>query len=455
MVALRVALAVALAGCYAPKITECTITCGAGGACPQDLQCLADGYCHADDTPHCLNGDPADASVGADARRDASMGMSDARQADARGPVDAGPDARRSDAGPGVPDAATPDAGQPGCTDQIRFVEEVVAEDAVLANLSLGPDGHAHITYVDETADVLRYAHRPAGAASWSFETVGPAADHLKGQALDGAGGLHVVYSERLPAPSIAYAYRAPRAGATWDGEVIDDSALAIDGTIAVDGDGAVHVAYWYNLSDLAYAVRFSPDGLWFGDLVATDGVVGEHPSLAIDGDGVLHLSFRVAGTRNDLGYAILDPLLPIWQPVALDGENNVGAYTALAVDPSDNVHVVYADLQNENLRYAFLPPVGSRRFGPADTKRFSGRFNGIATDAEGGVHVSTFDYGERDLRYGYKARNAADFTFRTIDSAGDVGRHAGIAVDADGAAHIAYIDDGRGDLKYAILCAP
>jgi hypothetical protein len=160
-----------------------------------------------------------------------------------------------------------------------------------------------------------------------------------------------------------------------------------------------------------------------------------------------------VAGTRNDLGYATLDPRLPLWLPTRVDTENEVGAYTALAIDPQDNVHVVYSDLGNETLRYGHFPVNGARRFMTADDRRFQGRFNAIATDSEGGVHVTTYDYGNHDLRYGYRTRNGPSFTFRTIDAEGEVGRHSSIAVDAAGHTHVAYIDDTHGDLKYAILC--
>lgn len=465
MALLRIALvaSLALAGCYSPKITECTISCGAGGACPNGLACLSDGFCHDDNgTPNCGLGGTVDAAVAVDSRKGADapmMSTVDGRTIDApmMNTVDARPgepDARRFDARPGEPDAATmPDAGTTGCTNFIGFVEHSGGEDGITGNLSLTKEGVAHVTYYDETNKVLRYAHGTPRNSSWQFETVGPGTEYLKGQTLDAQGGLHVVYTERLPTPRLSYAYRPPGASQSWGLETIDDTALAIDGTIVVDADGAVHVAYWYNLTDLNYAVRLAPGGEWFGEPIDTVGVVGEHPSMVMDSDGVLHVTYRVAGTSNDVGYAVLDPLLPIWQTTRLDTAENVGAYTALAVDDADALHVVYSDLFNETLRYGFLPLGASDRFTTADSKKFVGRFNSIAVDSAGGVHVATYDYGARDLRYGYRARGGSGFTFTTIDSEGDVGRHTSIAVDASGASHIVYTDDTHGDLKYAIVC--
>ncbi len=42
------ATVVLLAGCYAPDVRDCTITCGAADECADDQVCNADGYCAAD-----------------------------------------------------------------------------------------------------------------------------------------------------------------------------------------------------------------------------------------------------------------------------------------------------------------------------------------------------------------------------------------------------------------------
>ena len=44
-------LALVLPACFSPVEPQCSFACGPNGACPEDYQCLADGYCH-------LHGDP-------------------------------------------------------------------------------------------------------------------------------------------------------------------------------------------------------------------------------------------------------------------------------------------------------------------------------------------------------------------------------------------------------------
>jgi hypothetical protein len=311
------------------------------------MTCRSDGFCHADETPLC-----------AVAGGDGGVLPADARRADARPPADARPDAPPAiDARPGAD--ARPDAGVVGCTEGIEFVEEG-DEDASFANLTFVDGGHEHITYIDERAGLLRYVHRVVGGG-WSFETVAPAAAQLKGQAVDADGGVHVAFTQSAPTPRLAYAYRPPQGG--WSTETVDASGLSIDASIAVDGDGIVHIVYWYETSDLRAATRFFPGGDWFIAPIETDGTVGEHPAIAVGPAGALHVSYRVGGTRLDLGYATMPPLVPFWETRHIDASaDNVGAHTAIAVDRQGTAHIAYGDLTHETLKYATVETYGMPR---------------------------------------------------------------------------------------------
>jgi hypothetical protein len=87
------------AACYSPSLLDCTITCGAGGACPSGSSCGADGLCHTGAADHCtIAGGEPDALE--------TPGEPDAHE-------QPGP----PDAAPGKPDARpspTPDA-PPSC----------------------------------------------------------------------------------------------------------------------------------------------------------------------------------------------------------------------------------------------------------------------------------------------------------------------------------------------------
>jgi hypothetical protein len=61
-------LALVLTGCSHRRPEACTVACGADDACPEDMTCAADGYCHGDDDPlTCSGRPPADGAPGTDA----------------------------------------------------------------------------------------------------------------------------------------------------------------------------------------------------------------------------------------------------------------------------------------------------------------------------------------------------------------------------------------------------
>jgi hypothetical protein len=64
----------ALAGCYGPSIADCSLVCGAGGACPDGTQCGPDNRCHQGALDTCAF--DIDAAPGA---IDARPGVPDAR----------------------------------------------------------------------------------------------------------------------------------------------------------------------------------------------------------------------------------------------------------------------------------------------------------------------------------------------------------------------------------------
>jgi hypothetical protein len=72
------AIALLVAGCYAPSHEDCSIACGPGGACPSGTVCRSPGYCYASaESEMCANG-PPDALLGgdgalADARSDSPL----------------------------------------------------------------------------------------------------------------------------------------------------------------------------------------------------------------------------------------------------------------------------------------------------------------------------------------------------------------------------------------------
>lgn len=71
-----------------------------------------------------------------------------------------------------------------------------------------------------------------------------------------------------------------------------------------------------------------------------------------------------------------------------------------------------------------------------------------IAVDSQNNPYISSYDQGNRDLKYARRMNNS--WQNETVDSQGDVGEESGIAVDKDNNPHISYIDVTKGAVKYA-----
>jgi hypothetical protein len=141
--------------CYNPRLPDCAVSCGPGGACPSAMIC-DNGYCGhrlglCPSAPRdgSMDGDASGEHPGATAAGDASDGAGerpDATAADAAPPGAMGTDAGRDATGAGAPDAGT-DGGSP-VTCPSRHSLNLVRHVCVLDH-DLNGDGKADLMAVN------------------------------------------------------------------------------------------------------------------------------------------------------------------------------------------------------------------------------------------------------------------------------------------------------------------
>jgi hypothetical protein len=225
--------------------------------------------------------------------------------------------------------------------------------------------------------------------------------------------------------------------------------------SIAVSAQGVVHISHYAagdppgplganGYHDARYSVLRA--GSWTNEEISTAGVVGAYSAIGLGPSGEVHVVFYQDGTRR---------LLHSWRdatswkaPVAIAGSgagDATGWGNDLAVDAFGNVHVVTFTNQNDQVLY--VRRVGSTWDAPVQLAQGTGDKSGIAVDAQGKVHVSFFG-ADGQLKH-VVGEGKAWGTPQALDSDLGTSSPSDLAIDGQGDVHISYYDSARKALKY------
>ena len=206
-----------------------------------------------------------------------------------------------------------------------------------LAALALGPDGTPHLSYSAD--DNLVYAYRDG--AGWHKQTLdsGPSCQYTD-LAVDDSGYPHVVYR-------CSYLFYAYQDAAGWHTETVD--SYTEWPSLALDGTGAPHLAYFSNLNGLLrYAYR-DGEGWHVEDAIPGKNL---YPSLLVDMEGQPSVAYY-AEEAGQLRYGYRDEAG--WHVRTVDNQGDTGLHPSLVQDAMGRLHVVYLNATTRDVRYAWL----------------------------------------------------------------------------------------------------
>lgn len=135
------------------------------------------------------------------------------------------------------------------------------------------------------------------------------------------------------------------------------------------------------------------------------------------------------------------------WPWTTVDNTADVGKYTSIALDNSNNIYVSYFDETNANLKFARrISGVWSTTI--VDNAGSVGWDTSIALNASNNPRISYYDITNQDLKFGFS--NGGAWTVSTLESAGNVGEYSHLVYDSSNNPHIVYYDRTNSRIRWA-----
>ena len=249
----------------------------------------------------------------------------------------------------------------------------------------------------------------------------------------------------------------------------IDD--VGMFSSIAVDSNGFVHMVY-HNATSHTLKYANNSLGYWSVETVAngTGYWKGEYCSIALDSYDHPHISYLVYEVATGDSWVGYRNKTTSWSNETWIGNEAGyynGYYTDIAIDPSNNVHIVYGYYDGEFAYPYYATNVGgsfSVEIIQSSDYSYGGSYNSIAIGPNGVPQVATWgtqtDHGaespnpsapgaDPNLGLWYAVRSETSWSFTQVE-AGDVGVGAQIAVDSIDRAHISYESNATQYIRYA-----
>ena len=310
-------------------------------------------------------------------------------------------------------------------------VETVFDTDAVPAiSAVVDAAGLVRVAFTDATEAEVRCAWRDA-SGTWSVETVLTEAASPD-IALDPAGVPHIV---AIASGNLVHAWRD---GGVWQSEIV--AAGESGAALVIEGDGTVHAA-WVAANGTEIRHGVLDGGVWTVEVAVSDGSGGLlGPSLAVDGGGAVQMAYSTTAmasyhATNEGGS---------WKTTHLCTRYRPGTGADLERAPSGALSAVSTDAGRGVIRLAGqdaclawtaedLDPGGSVVGGAS-----------LAVDASGNLHagVRVSVAGTQEIRYG--VRTGGSWTWETVASSSTLDQDPVLVLDSIDRPHLVW-DVGAG----------
>jgi len=247
-------------------------------------------------------------------------------------------------------------------------------------SMTLDKNDKVHISYNDDSVSYKDLYYGTNASESWVHTTIDETGDvgRWNDIAVDTINKVHISYLAGI------YLKYATNITGTWVTTTVDNTTEVRNETsIATDGNNKVHISYMdYTNKYLKYATNIT--GTWVTTTIDNSGTVGGNSSIIVDSNDKVHISYYDY-INKDLEYAT--NASGVWVTTTIDSADEVGG-GAIARDLNDKIHISYYDMTNKALKYA-TNASGSWVITTIDSAGDVGAYSSIAIDSTNKVHIA------------------------------------------------------------------
>jgi hypothetical protein len=248
------------------------------------------------------------------------------------------------------------------------------------ASIAVDLKGIPHISYHDRTSHDLKYAVK--SGSKWTIDVVDAGfAGQFTSIAVDSAHRAYISYHD-MAANDLEVAYGKP---GSWTITLVDSiGSVGWGSSIALDKDERAHVSYNDNATNtLRYATNAG--GAW--SVTYLDPIeVAPPTAIAIDGSGAVHIAFLSKGVlsyaHNASGTFVTETVDESIGPEEYD--------VAIALTGDGRPAITYYDAPKTQLRLARKTTQGTWTLDALD---HGGTYNSICIAKDGRIRIVYFDF--------------------------------------------------------------
>ena len=346
----------------------------------------------------------------------------------------------------------------PEAAEAEEWTVEAIAADASLPAIAIGPAGTLHVAVRARVSGGAELRYLTKLADGWASEDIAPLADGPYAPSIAAGNDRHVhvcwtSHDDRTT--EIGYAVTA---GHGWHSEMLlstlgDPSSCAI----AVDAHGHVHVAMQ---DPLSRSLRHGElvNGAWTFQTVDDRTPTGVFPTILLDPWYVPSIGYQDA-VDGDLRFAVRSATGWRVEPVADAGLVPGRFLGDFALDPDGLVHASFRDGHLRSLRYA-TNVTGAWETHVIESVGYTGKSSALGVDSSGHVHVvySRDDRFDRPDDLLFRTNAAGGWSApQVVDDEGATGFAPRMSIGPRGL-HVVYFrmgDNGRPEVLHAFRAIP